>query len=237
MSKVKRVADAEFIKLKNTSFWGYMVVSTIGIIAMFILYNCLYASKAINERITLLFEIYAMMMPLLHSITISYFVRQEEKILNMYRILAVKSRTEVFAGKILMIWGMETIRLLLIFLIVIVQLNTSMSSKLIVMYVLGEVICSVFSIVFHLFVNLKIGVSLSLFFGVAEVMQSIMYSNIDIKGGWKYLPMAWSMEWKFAVMNHTYLQEGMFWGSCVLIICMVMALAVFWFRNWEGRRK
>lgn len=229
--------QAQFIKLRRTPFWWYLILSTIGIIAMFILYNMIYSWKPLSERLQLLFEIYGAFLPLLHGLTIFFLINPEEQMANMYELLSVKNRTGMILTLMSLVWGIESLRMSLVFMSLSMQMGAVITGYQILLFVVGEMIISILSIVFHLWMNLKFGVAVSMFFATLELLQSVMYSNISIVGGWKYLPTAWAMEWKSDVVNLTWNSQLLFWRNCVLIIILATAVIAFWFYRWEGRRK
>ncbi|MCR5640681.1 MAG: hypothetical protein K6G04_04925 [Lachnospiraceae bacterium] len=229
--------QAQLIKMKRTPFAWYLFLSTVGLIGMFLLYNVLYNYKPVEERLQLLFEIYGTFLPLLHALTVFFIINPEEQMANMYQLLSVKRRITQFLTLAFMVWSMESIRLLLTFGLVGLQVGMMVCGKQVLLFILGEALLSMLGVTFHLWLNLKFGVALSMFFAILELLQSVMYSNITIVGIWKYLPTAWPMEWKSDVMNQAWGGQLPFWGSCVGLIVIAMALFCAWFCRWEGRKK
>lgn len=229
--------QAQLIKLKRTPFVWYLILSTAGVLAVFLLYNSLYSWKPVQERLQFLFEIYGAALPLLHGLTVFFLINPDEQIANMYGLLTVKNRTGMFMTLVSIVWGIESLRLALVFLISGIQSGIQMTGLQIFLFGAGEIVLSLLSIVFHLWMNLKFGVALSMFFATLELLQSVMYSNISIAGLWRYLPTAWTMEWKSDVISRTWNSNLPFWGSCVLIILLAVTVFTVWFNRWEGRRK
>ncbi len=229
--------QAQFIKLRRTPFVWYLILSTIGIIAMFLLYNMVYPWKPLPERIQFLFEVYGAFLPLLHGLTVFFLINPEEQMANMYELLSVKNRVGMFLILTLMVWGIESIRMALVFTVMNFQMGVAITKLQIILFVVGEIVISLLSIVFHLWLNLKFGVALSMFFATLELLQAVMYSNITIVGYWKYLPTAWSMEWKSDVVNKTLDTQVLFWCNCTLMIIAAVFIFSIWFHRWEGRRK
>jgi ABC-2 type transport system permease protein len=228
---------AQLIKLKRTPFIWYLTASTTGIIALFLLYNSLYSGKPADDRMKLIFEIYGVALPLLHGLTVFFLTGPDEQMANMYGLLSVKNRTGMFMTLVSLVWGIESLRTALVFLVMGLQTGIQVTGMQILLFAAGEIMISLLSIVFHLWLNLKFGVALSLFFAVLELLQSVMYSNINIVGLWRFLPAAWAMEWKSDVLNQAWVTNLPFWGSCLLIILLAMAVFNMWFYRWEGRRK
>ena len=229
--------QAQFIKLRRTPFSWYLAITTIGIISMFVLYNMIYAWKPLGERLQLLYEVYGAFLPLLHGMTVFFLINPEEKMANMYQLLSVRRRIRMFLSLTFIVWVIETMRLILTFAAVGIQTGIALTGKDILLFIIGEALLSVISILFHLWVNLKFGVALSMFFATLEVLQSVMYSNITIVGGWRYLPTAWAMEWKSDVVNQTWNTQLFFWGKCMMLILLAIVIFSTWFKRWEGRKK
>ncbi len=229
--------QAQFIKLKRTPFIWYLAITTIGIISMFVLYNMIYAWKPLKDRLQLLYEVYGGFLPLLHGLTVFFLINPEEQMANMYQLLSVRRRIKMFLSLTFMVWSIETIRLILTFVAVGSQTGIALTGKDILLFIIGEALLSVISILFHLWENLKFGVALSMFFATLEVLQSVMYSNITIVGGWRYLPTAWAMEWKSDVVNQTWDTQLLFWVKCMTLILLAIVIFSTWFQRWEGRKK
>lgn len=90
--------------------------------------------------------------------------------------------------------------------------------------------------VLHLFLSLKFGLGVSLFWGVFESLQIIMYSNIELKGAAQYIPFAWSVNWVHDILNHTFWQNGIEWLLTLILTACALLAAIKWFSHWEGRK-
>ena len=66
---------------------------------------------------------------------------------------------------------------------------------LLIQSVLGLAIGSFVTYALHLFLSLKFGLGISLFWGVFECLQCILYSNIELHGLWRFIPFSWSVNW------------------------------------------
>ena len=106
--------QAQLLKLKRTPFVWYLIVSTAGILGLFLLYSSLYSWKPVPERLQFLFEVYGAALPLLHGLTVFFLVNPEEQMSGMYDLLTSKSRTGTFITLISLVWGIESLRLLLV---------------------------------------------------------------------------------------------------------------------------
>ena len=195
---------------------------------MFLLYNMLYSWKPLSERVQFVLEVYVAFFPLLHALTVFFLINPEEQMANMYVLLSVKDRTGMFLTIIFLAWGIESMRMALVFLALSIQMAVHITGSQLILFVVGEMVISLFSIVFHLWLNLKFGVALSMFFATLELLQSVMYSNITIVGYWKYLPMAWSMEWKSDVTNQIRNTQFYFWCNCALMLVAAMIVFTIW---------
>ena len=58
-------------------------------------------------------------------------------------------------------------------------------------------------------VSFKFGLGLSLFWGVFESLQCILYSNIELKGLARYIPFAWSMNWVQDILSRQIFNYGL----------------------------
>ena len=66
--------------------------------------------------------------------------------------------------------------------------------------------CNLIIYILHLFLSFKFGLGLSLFWGVFESLQCILYSNIELKGVARYIPFAWSMNWVQDILSRQNFQ-------------------------------
>ena len=100
----------------------------------------------------------------------------------------------------------------------------------------GIAFCNVIIYILHLFLSFKFGLGISLFWGVFESLQCVLYSNIELKGIARYIPFAWSMNWIKDILNRqlfTYGAEKI--GIAALTIGSFL-LILLWFSHWEGRK-
>lgn len=227
----------EILKLKHSSFWifqfGFVVLG------LFFLgtYFKTYVAQSEVGRLKLVFEMLAAVFPLVCSVSVAYLIRQEEQISAFYGMLAAPRRKKVICQKIAFIWLLESAGIAMITLAIglLSSGQREVILKLIGMYS-GMVILSLFFYLFHFFLNLKFGMGISLFLGIFESMQGIIYSNIELYGKFRYIPFAWLMEWNRDVMEHMWVAHRAFWCSCILLLIVFLILFIKWFECWEGRK-
>lgn len=234
---VLRGFKVEILKLKHSSFWIFQL--SVVVLATFFLgtYFKTYIAQDEMSRLKLVFEILATVFPVICSISVAYLIRQEEQISGLYGMLAVSKRGKLIYEKLVFIWLIEMFGFTII-TVVIGILSSGQSRvifKLIGIYG-GLVVLSLFFFIFHFFLNLKFGMGVSLFWGVFEIMQAIIYSNIKLFGGFQYIPFAWLMEWNRDVLENTLLLHRYFWCICSMLLIVFLTSFIKWFQNWEGRK-
>ena len=84
--------------------------------------------------------------------------------------------------------------------------------------------------------SFKFGLGLSLFWGVFESLQCILYSNIELKGIARYIPFAWSMSWIQDTLNQQFFSYGTEKVWIAVLMIGGLLLTLFWFSHWEGRK-
>lgn len=227
----------EILKLKHTSYWMFQIGTTLICLFFFISYYRMYNTQSEDRRIYMIFEIIATLLPVICSISVAYLVKQEEQIANLYGMLSVRRRGKMISEKLLFTWLMGSISLLIITfgIGVISSLQRRMIYNLVGLYV-GMVAFSLFFYIFHLFLNLRYGIGMSLFWGVFESMQAVIYSNIKLSGFFKFIPFSWPMEWKQDLWEGILIENRTFWSICILIQIVCLVFFVRWFTCWEGRK-
>jgi len=100
----------------------------------------------------------------------------------------------------------------------------------------GIALCNLIIYILHLFLSFRFGLGLSLFGGVFESLQCILYSNIELTGIARYIPFAWSMDWIRDILNNQFLVHRTEWIWIALLTISGLLLILLWFSNWEGRK-
>lgn len=90
--------------------------------------------------------------------------------------------------------------------------------------------------ILHLFLSFKFGLGLSLFWGVFESLQCILYSNIELKGLARYIPFAWSMNWVQDILSRQIFNYGTEKIWIAALTTGGLLLTLLWFSHWEGRK-
>lgn len=84
--------------------------------------------------------------------------------------------------------------------------------------------------------SFKFGLGLSLFWGVFESLQCILYSNIELKGVARYIPFAWSMNWVQDILSRQIFNYGTEKIWIAALTTGGLLLTLLWFSHWEGRK-
>lgn len=100
----------------------------------------------------------------------------------------------------------------------------------------GMVFCNLIIYILHLFLSFKFGLGLSLFWGVFESLQCILYSNIELKGVARYIPFAWSMNWVQDILSRQIFNYGTEKIWIAALTTGGLLLTLLWFSHWEGRK-
>ncbi|GAA6410068.1 lantibiotic immunity ABC transporter MutG family permease subunit [Blautia hominis] len=232
---------SELVKTKHTPFRIiHLCIPVMGAL-LFVVYYFLYGSTADGKKLKMILELTATVFPLLISVIVGLNITLEEKASHFQPLLAVPNRHKMILAKLTYLYGAGIISLSCLFLLFVfgiqfwgiadtVQLSTLTKAAA------GMAFCNLIIYALHLFLSFRFGLGISLFWGVFESLQCILYSNIELKGIGRYIPFAWSMNWVHDVMNNVLSIHGTEWiGIAVLTIGGVL-LTLLWFSHWEGRK-
>ena len=232
---------SERVKVKHTSFRAiHFFVPVIGVL-LFLVYYLLYYHTADSKKLKMILELTTMVFPLLISVIVGMNVTLEEKASYFQTLLAVPNRHKNMLAKLTYLYGSGVLALFFLFLLFVVGIhflgmgNTVHLGELIGS-VVGIAFCNLIIYILHLFLSFKFGLGLSLFWGVFESLQCILYSNIELKGIARYIPFAWSMNWVQDTLNHQLFSHRTekIWTTVLTIGGLLLTL--LWFSHWEGRK-
>lgn len=233
-----RILGAECLKLKNTCFWGIHAMVPLVAAAAFLAYYLLYEKEEPYKKWSLILELIAIFMPVLISVVVGIAISVEEKNGNILALLSLYGRKKVLLGKLAVLYGVGTGAVLAVFLMMVTEIFLMGSAMIalehVVVAVIGLIYCNVFTYVLHLFLQLKFGLGVSLVCGVFECLQGILYSNVELAGGWRLIPFSWSVCWiqdSLWVGFREHLRE---WGISVGITVIAFWGILQWFTWWEG---
>lgn len=234
MKFIKKI-QIEYLKTRHTLYNIYQMSCILGIVFVVAGTFFLYKNKTEIERIRLSYDIIAVMLPLLASISIALMLRQEEQVGNLFGMLFVENRRKVVWSKIFYSWGLGNIGFVLGGLMVATWGGNQIWNQL-GQLLIGFLVYGIFFYVFHMFVNLKFGMGLSIFLGIFETMQGIIYSNIHIKGIFRFIPFSWVIQWEQNVLEGTVQCSFIFWLTCIMLFFAFCFMLQEWFQNWEGKK-
>ncbi len=232
---------SELIKTKHTPFLAIHVAVPLAGTFLFMVYNFLYAGVADLKRFQLILELTATMYPLLISSIVGLNILKEEKPSHFQALLAAPSRSRIFLAKLTTLYGAGLISLVSMFCLLglgtaLWKLTGGIPFSIYGKAVIGLGFSSLILYLFHLFLSLKFGLGISLLWGVVESLQCILYSNIQLRGVWRYIPFAWSMNWIHDTLNGDLTAYAGQWITISILTVCILLLTLNWFSHWEGRK-
>lgn len=232
---------SELLKVIHTPFT--IIHTTLPIIGagLFTVYFFFYKNVAPVNKIDLILELTAMVFPLLISIIVGLNISLEEKASHFQTLLAVPCRGKSFLAKLITLYFVGVLSLIALF--VLFLLGTLLTGQVgtvpipfLLQAVFGLAIWNFVIYTLHLFLSLKFGLGSSLFWGVFESLQCILFSNIELRGAARLIPFAWSVDWIRDSMNKTISNHIGVWGTAVVLTIAFVIITVRWFIHWEGRK-
>lgn len=148
---------------------------------------------------------------------------------------------QCYPAKLVFLYGsgiFALFALLLLFLIGIYLfgMSNTVGLEMLIGAAAGIAFCNLIIYILHLFLSFKFGLGLSLFWGVFESLQCILYSNIELRGIVRYIPFAWSMSWVQDILNQQFFscRTEKIWIVALTIGGLLLTL--LWLSYWEGRK-
>lgn len=232
---------SELIKMKHTPFRVIHLCLPVMGSLLFVIYYLLYSSTTDYKKLKMILELTATIFPLLISVIISLNVTLEEKASHFQTLLAVPNRHKILLAKLACLYDAGIIALSFLFLlftlgIQLIGIADSVQLVTLIKAVAGIAFCNLIIYILHLFLSFKFGLGLSLFWGVFESLQCILYSNIELKGIAWYIPFAWSMNWVRDSLNNQLFIHKIEWVWIAALTTGALLLALLWFSHWEGRK-
>lgn len=231
---------ADFLKQRHTSYWGiHIAIPIVGAI-LFVFYFLLYQNVDELKKLRLLLELTAMVFPLLISIIVGLNITQEERASHFQSLLAVPDRRKILLAKFTALYLSGIFSLALLFTLFSIGAEISragiMPWGLLTQSVLGLAIGNFVIYALHLFLSLKFGLGISLFWGVFECLQCILYSNIELHGLWRFIPFSWSVNWVHDVLYGRLATNTVQWILIAALSVGILLTILHWFSCWEGRK-
>lgn len=235
------VVRSEQKKTKHTPFWAIHFCMPVMGALLFLIYYYLYRNTADGKKLKMILELTTMVFPLLISIVVGLNVTLEEKASHFQTLLAASNRYRIIFAKLVYLYGSGILALCCLFLLFLIGLHVLGMADAVPIgklfeFIAGIAFCNLIIYILHLFLNFKFGLGLSLFCGVFECLQCILYSNVELKGMARCIPFTWSMNWIQDAFNQPpvgYKAERL--GTVALTTASLL-LTVLWFSHWEGRK-
>lgn len=232
---------SELVKIKHTPFAAiHFCLPVIGAL-LFVAYYSMYSNIAGDKKLKLILEITATFFPLLISVVVGLNILLEEKASHFQILLAAPNRPGIILAKLVVLYSMGIFALLGLFAFFILGIYflgivDTVQLGILAQAAVGMAFYNLIIYIFHLFLSFKFGLGISLFCGVFESLQGILYSNIELNGIWRYIPFAWSMDWVKDIMSNRILTHRTEWISITVLTTGSLLLVLTWFSHWEGRK-
>ena len=203
---------SEQVKTKHTPFWAiHFCIPAIGAL-LFLAYYSQYGSTADSKKLKMILEITTTFFPLLISVIVGLNVALEEKASHFQTLLAAPNRHKNMLAKLTYLYGSGIFALFFLFLLFVIGIHLLKIADTVPLGTLikaaGIAFCNLIIYIFHLFLSYKFGLGLSLFWGVFESLQCILYSNIELKGITRFIPFSWSMNWVQDILSRQIFNYG-----------------------------
>ena len=179
--------------------------------------------------------------PLLISMIVGLNIMQEERASHFQNLMMVPERKKTLLAKFAALYLSGISSLVLLFTLFMIGVGMSQIEiipwRLLMQSVLGLAMNSFVIYALHLFFSLKFGLGPSVFWGVFECLQCILYSNIELHGLWRYIPFSWSVNWVHDVLNGRLVSNTVQWILIAVLSVGFLLIILSWFSRWEGRKK
>ncbi len=237
--KLYSSVSSELMKLKHTSFWAIHIIVPILGAALFTFYFLQYGNEGSDKKLKLIMEVIAMAFPLLISIITGLSILQEERASYFQNVLTVSNRGKSFLSKLIVLYGAGVISLLALTFLFVLGISVAGKAEviqitLLLKAVLGMAVGNLIIYILHLFLSFKFGIGVSLFWGVFETLQCIMYSNIELHGIARYIPFSWAVNLMHDILNKS--ENIVEFIAIPLLTIAALIITLVWFNNWEGRK-
>lgn len=232
---------SELIKVKHTAFKAiHCFLPLVGAL-LFVLYFVIYENADSNKKLRMILELTATVFPLMISVVVSLNVALEEKASCFQTLLAVCNRKKIFLLKLVALYGIGMLAFcsLVFFFTVgafLCGIAETVPLKKLIWSACGIAIFNFIIYLWHLFLSLQFGFGISLFFGVFESLQCILYSNIELPVISRYIPFAWTMNWIQDIMTDSLKKHTIEWILMTVFTMLCLFLMLVWFSHWEGRK-
>lgn len=234
---------AEVSKTKRSYFsLIHLSVPLLGVI-VFYFYFIYYPSSDELNKLSQLCDITSVFFPLLISIVVGINIMIEEKASHFQNLFTIPHKKTSIISKVLLLYGYCIIALTLLFglFYIIAKFSNNIGDiplilifKIIVCLSLGNFLYYIW----HLFLNLKFSLSVSLSFGIVETLILIFFSNITVEDIYflETIPFGWSVCLTREALYNLLMDGARQWGINLIIAIIIFCGFIMWFNRWEGRK-
>ncbi|AQS10278.1 ABC-2 family transporter protein [Clostridium saccharobutylicum] len=245
-----RVLHSDMLKMKKSMLKRiHFMIPLLGII-IFLSY-CSFSPHSYIGEITGYLESIGVSFPLLISIVTSICIDQESAAGNFIDMLIgskIKSMTFLSKMALLIIMGFLAIMVACIgfyFGFWYLRHGNTFNICFYIIAALILILSNIFEYIFHLFLSMRYGKSVSMGVGITETMLSaLLITDLGYKI-WPYIPCAWGTRFVnyWIISNSTSFlvntdSKEIYYAiySCVILTILAFIISCVWFYNWEGRR-
>lgn len=230
---------SEYEKTKHTPHGAIHFCAPVIGALLFLVYYDLYGDTADGRRFRMITELAAMVFPLLISVVVGLNVALEERASHFQTLFAAPDRGRILFAKLTYLYGSGIVALFFLFLLFFIGLHLlgmadAVRPGMLLEAAVGIAFCNGIIYILHLFLSFRFGLGLSLFWGVFESLQCVLYSNIELKGMARYLPFAWSMNRIQDICRQQPLGHKAERAGAAALTAGGLLLLFIWFSHWEG---
>lgn len=244
MITVMRCIRSDFYKLKHTPIlWLHLIIPFIGAFLFLSYYS--FSRWDTANKISGYLEVLAMIFPTLIGLMSGMIIEQEEQAGNFQMFFSsTKYKFITYISKLI------TLLILGIFSVIIAvgvfAIGFQKFSPIFYIQIAGYLfIGNIFLYILHMLVSLQFGKGASIGLGIAgSLISALMITGLGDRC-WKFIPWAFSVRlcdyFLLSQTNAKYyniatieINKGLF--IIVLGSIFIMAISIFWFQYWEGRK-
>lgn len=241
MKSLYNCVKSDVYKLRHTPvIWLHILIPVLGALA-FLGYYILYRRLPDKTKIQMMVEFTVMVYPILIGVISGLVILQEEKAGHFTVMLEINNRRAIaFLSKLVLLIVLSAAALFLLFALFSIEsigfhLLKKIPLELFLKLWINMLVGNSILYLFHLFINIKFGIGSSIFLGVIESLLVVLFSNIDMKDIWVYIPFAWTVKMCQNSMDGIN-NIGVHSFAIAIIIIVGLMLSLIWFSKWEGRK-
>ncbi len=230
---------SELQKVKRTAYWKISLIMPILGGLIFFVYFLLYRSVPESKKMKLMFELIAVVFPVLISIVVAINFQLESSAGNMQRLLIQNKKVLAFSSKMFFIifsGFVSCLILVSVFALGVIVFNIEIANLFLYFKIaLVLFLSNIIIYLIHIFIQLKFSTGISILLSVIEMLLAIMFSNVNLNNELRYLPISWGVDNVKSILNLNYalLQKEMLIQIVIILVSFI--LSNLWFLNFENK--